>query len=238
MDQKQKTNVEDHGLLQQQQKEIIALGPIPIYGQQKDIYSYRTEVYASSAGLLFLKNYAGYYSVTVQNKIIALCDNKGHVNKLKYLIDHPKSIAPIHKMNESEALILILQNIPTDFSITHIAAHQDDNTKYSGLSVNAQLNVDADYLATKNITIPLNRKLESQPFVLCMNGKYLHASISKDIKAKSHEKEARLFLRKKYKWNVRVFQRIAWSELSYSLNKQAFNNKIGIKKFMPHRLPQ
>ena len=236
MDQKQKTNVEDHGLLQQQQKEIIALGPIPIYGQQKDIYSYRTEVYASLAGLLFLKNYAGYYSVTVQNKIIPLCDNKGHVNKLKYLIDHPKSIAPIHKMNESEAPIFILQNVPTDFSITHIAAYQVDNTKYNDLSVNVQLNVDADYLATKNITIPLNRKLESQPFVLYMNGKYLHASISKDIKAKSHEKEARLFLRKKYKWNAQVFQSITRDELSFTLNKQAFNNKIRIRKFMHHRL--
>ena len=160
------------------------------------------------------------------------------MNELKYLIDHPKSIAPIHKMNESEALILILQNVPTDFSITYIAAHQDYDTKYSDLSVSSQLNVEADYLATKNITLPLNQHLESQPFVLYMNDKYLHANISKDIRAKSHEKEARLFLRKKYKWNVRVFQRIAWSELSYSLNKQAFNNKIGIKKFMPHRLPQ
>ena len=107
-------------------------------------------------------------------------------------------------MNESEALILILQNIPTDFSITHIAAHQDDNTKYSGLSVNAQLNVDADYLATKTITLPLNQHLGSQPFVLYVNGKYVHANISKDIRAKSHEKEERLFKKKKYKENARV----------------------------------
>ena len=167
-------------------KEIIASGPIPIYGQQKDIHSYRTEVYASLAVLLFLRHYAEYYSVTVQNKVVAICDNKGYVNKLKYSLDNPKSIAPIHKMNESEALILILQNVPNDFSITHIAAHQDDNTNYGDLSVNAQLNVDADYLATKNITLPLNQHLESQPFALYMNEKYLHANISKDIRARSH----------------------------------------------------
>ena len=199
MDQKQKQNMEDHGLLQ---KKKLASGPIPIYGQQKDIHSYRTEVNTSLAGLLFLKHYADSYWVTVQNKIVALCDNKGYVNKLKYPIDHPKSIAPIHKMNESEALILILQNIPTDFSITHIAAHQDDNTKYSGLSVNAQLNVDADYLASKNITLPLNQHLGSQPFVLYV--KYVHANISKDIRAKCHEKEERLFKKKKYKKNAWV----------------------------------
>ena len=52
-------------------------------------------------------------------------------------------------MIESEALILILQNVPNNFSITHIAAHQNDNTNYGDLPVNAQLNVDADYLATK-----------------------------------------------------------------------------------------
>ena len=57
--------MEDHELLQQQQKEIIASGPIPIYGQQKDIHSYHTEVYASLASLLFLRHYADYYSVTV-----------------------------------------------------------------------------------------------------------------------------------------------------------------------------
>ena len=199
MDQKQQQNVEDHGLLQQQQQEIIASGPLPIYGQQKDIYSYRTEVYASLAGLLFLRHYADYYSVTVQNKVVALCDNKGYVNKLKYLLDNPKSITPIHKMIESEALILILQNVPNNFSITHIAAHQNDNTNYGDLPVNAQLNVDADYLATKNITLPLIQHLESQPFALYMNGKYLHANISKDIRAKNYEKEASLFLRNKYK---------------------------------------
>ena len=94
------------------------------------------------AGLLFLRHYADYYSVTVQNKVVGICDNKGYVNKLNYLLDNPKSIAPIHKMNESEALILILQNVPNDFSITHIAAHQVDNTNYGDLSVNAHLNVD------------------------------------------------------------------------------------------------
>ena len=40
-------------------------------------------------------------------------------------------------MNKSEALLLILQNTPNDFSITHIVAHQDDHTKYSDLPVNA-----------------------------------------------------------------------------------------------------
>ena len=79
-------------------------------------------------------------------------DNKEYVDKLQYLIDRPKSIAPIHKMNELEALLLILQNIPNDFSIMHIAAHQDNHTKYSDLSVNAQLNADADCHAEKNIT--------------------------------------------------------------------------------------
>ena len=55
-------------------------------------------------------------------------------------------------MNESEALILILQNIPTNFSVLHIVDHQDDNTTYSDLLVYAQLNVDVDHLAIKNIT--------------------------------------------------------------------------------------
>ena len=110
-------------------KESIALGRISIYGQQKNIHSYHTEVYASLTGLLFLKHCADYYSVKVQNKTVALCDNKGYVNKLQYLIGHPKSIAPTHKMNESEALILILKNIPTNFSIQHIVVHQDDNIK-------------------------------------------------------------------------------------------------------------
>ena len=217
MDQKQQQNTEDHGLLQQQQKETIASGPIPIYGQQKDIHSYRIEVYASLAGLLFLKHYADYYSVKVQNEIVALCDNKRYVNKLQYLIEHPNSIASIHKMNESEALIFILQNIPTNFSILHIAAHQDDNTKYSDLPIYVHLNVDVDHLATKNITHPLNQHLDSQPFVLYMNGKYLHANIGKDITAKSHEKEARLFLRKEYNWNALVLQKRAWYELTFSL---------------------
>ena len=77
--------------------------------------------------------------------------------------------------------------------------------------------MDVDYLATKNITLPLNQHLKSQPFALYMNRKYLHANISKDIRAKSHEKEVRLFLRKKYNWDVRVFQSIPLQELLFIL---------------------
>lgn len=131
-------------------------------------------------------------------------------------------------MNESKALTLILQNTPTNFSILHIASHQDDNTNYNNLPVYAQLNVDADHLATKNITLPLNKHLESQLFTLYMNGKYLHVNISKDIRAKSHEKKARQFLRKKYDWNARVFQSIAWHKLTFSFKKQK-NRRSTIK---------
>ena len=131
-------------------------------------------------------------------------------------------------MNESEAPIFILQNVPTDFSITYIAAHQDYDTKYSDLSVSSQLNVEADYLATKNITLPLNKHLDSRIFALYMNGKYLHANISKDIRAKSHEKKARQFLRKKYIWNARVVHSIAWHKLTFSFKKQK-NRRSTIK---------
>ena len=180
------------------------------------------------AGLLFLQNYVDYYSVKVHNKIVALCDNKGYVNKLQKLIKYPKSIALIHKMNESKALILILQNILTNFSILYTTSHQDDNTNYNNLPVYAQLNVDADHLATKNITLPLNKHLDSRIFALYMNGKYLHANISKDIRAKSHEKKARQFLRKKYIWNARVVHSIAWHKLTFSFKKQK-NRRSTIK---------
>ena len=61
-----------------------------------------------------------------------------------------------NKLKEQDALQTVLSLIPPNFSIRHIKAHQDDNESYNNLTLDAKLNVDANYIATNNVSIPIN----------------------------------------------------------------------------------
>ena len=50
----------------------------------------------------------------------------------------------LHKNTEAEALSIILQLSPSNFTIEHVKGHQDDKITYNDLDVKAQLNIDAD----------------------------------------------------------------------------------------------
>jgi len=61
----------------------LTSGYLLIFGQQKDINSYRTEIYASLTSLLFLQSYSELFMVEILNPIDAICDNKCYVTRLK-----------------------------------------------------------------------------------------------------------------------------------------------------------
>lgn len=46
------------------------------FGQIRLTNSYRSEVYASLAAQLFLKNYAEFFRITIANKVTSYCNDK------------------------------------------------------------------------------------------------------------------------------------------------------------------
>ena len=89
----------------------------PNFGKISAINSYRVEVYVFLAATLSLHLYSVYYKVLVHNKINALCDNQAYVNKLTYPLEDEYHQQGLHKNTEAEAFSIILQLLPSNFTI-------------------------------------------------------------------------------------------------------------------------
>jgi hypothetical protein len=82
------------------------------------------------------------------------CNNLGLVRKLTYFFTH--RLAPIKCVLHSEYDVLaqsflLLQAYSITPEILHVKGHQDDKTPYVKLPLPAQLNCDADKLATTEL---------------------------------------------------------------------------------------
>ena len=128
-------------------------------------------MYASLASIVFIHYYAKYLKIQLHNKFTALCDNGAYVNRLQQLMEDPYQFRNSYNNNEPEVITIILQCLPDHFTIQHIFGHQDDNTKRKYLSIYANLNKDADHLATKYTTISINIPVSSMPFAVYVKTK-------------------------------------------------------------------
>ena len=95
--------------------------------------------------------------------------NQAQANKLTWLLEDEYHQQGLHKNTEAEALTIILQLLPVNFTIEHIKGHQDDKVKYNELDTKAQLNIDADSIATGTASIPINTHAISLPFAMYIN---------------------------------------------------------------------
>ena len=121
--------------------------------------SHRAEAYGRISILLFLVRYAEYrekpHSTSLQ--AITYCNNSGVLNTVIRLKRGVKS--PHRQLNpDHDALVTIAElsaKLPENFRTKHVHGHHDNRLEYEELSQPAQLNVDADELAT----IPHSRNL-------------------------------------------------------------------------------
>ena len=143
----------------------------------------------------------------------------------------------MHKNTEAEALTIILQLLPKNFSIEHVKSHQDDKVAYNELDTKAQLNIDADSIATATASIPINTHAISLPFAMYINNQYTHHRPDHSIRIASHQHEAHTFLKNKYRWSSKVFHSINWDSHGSCLLTLNDSLKRFSLRFIHHRLP-
>jgi hypothetical protein len=120
-----------------------------------DPWSYRAEGYAMVSGLSFLHHLCLFYQHLNQLPVKKLyCNNLGLVRKLTHFFTY--RLAPIKCVLHSEYNVLaqsflLLQAYSVTPEIFHVKGHQDDKTPYANLPLPAQLNCDADKLATTEL---------------------------------------------------------------------------------------
>ena len=179
-------------------------GHNPAFGRHVDINSYHSEIYASLSSLTFLECFCDYFSLQLNNVIHATCDNKSYATKLNEFISHPYNKLFIHKIEESEAYLVILSCLPANFVITHIKGHQDETKPYHDLTITEKLNVDTDTIAPSCATKPIIIDLPSAPFAIFVKWKYIHLS--------PHKNNTRSKFRRRSK---NVYSSKIWVEFPY-----------------------
>jgi hypothetical protein len=120
-----------------------------------DQWSYRAEGYAMASGLTFLHHLCLYCKHLNQLPLTQIyCDNLGLVRKLNYFFTY--RLAPVKCVLHSKydvlaQSLLLLQEYSITPEILHVKGHQDDDNPYQNLPLPAQLNCDADSLATTEL---------------------------------------------------------------------------------------
>ena len=143
----------------------------------------------------FLHLYSVYYKCPVHNTIYALCDSQSYVNKSTWLLEDKYHQPGLHNNTEAETLFIILQLLPSNFTMEHVTEHQDDKIKYNDLDVKAQLNINTNFIATATSTILINTHVIALPFAININNKYIHHRPDHFICIDSHKHETQLFLK-------------------------------------------
>ena len=103
---------------------------------------------------------------------------------------------------------IILNIVPANYKILHVYGHQDEKIKYKKITIDAKINVDSDRLATTNKNLPINTNINSYPFSNYIKGKYAHHHSYESIRIESHADEAQDWLKPKYSWSSKEFQKL------------------------------
>ena len=117
-----------------------------------DPRSYRAEGLTGLTVLKHISTFCGRLQLPPLRRLN--CNNLGLVKKVSYFSKY--HLAPVKCVLHSEYDVLfqafqLLNAYPTQPGILHVEGHQDDKIPYINLPLPAQLNVDADRLATREL---------------------------------------------------------------------------------------
>ena len=143
----------------------------------------------------------------------------------------------IHKIKKHEAYIALLPLIPKHFHLSRVKGHQDDLKAWDELTIPKHLDIQADFIATKQAKPPLNIPLPSAPFTIYIHKKYIHLNFQQCIRDSCNEQEAKSFLQSKYNWNTSTIQNIEWNLQSTCYRTLSTSEKRNISRYIHHRLP-
>ena len=207
---------------------VIAIGIVRVVSGQCpvpgfDPRSYRAKGYGMLCGLLFLKHlclYCGHInSMPLQT---VYCDNLGLITKVNKLLQF--RLAPTQAALHSEYDVLatihfLLQAFPQLPTISHVKGHQDDDTDYEDLSLPAQLNCDADVLATAELRdypttcthVPLLPPAQTQ---LSIGGITVSRKLAPTIRRQNGLRLLKKYMHERFDWSNNILESVNWDAFS------------------------
>jgi exonuclease III len=199
----------------------VAQGQCPVPGF--DPRSYRAEGYGMLCGLLFIQHlctYCGHLNLIPLHTMY--CDNLGLVSKTNKLLSF--RLAPTQAALHSEYDVLVtihdlLKSLPHLPIINHVKGHQDAKVAYQDLPLPAQLNCDADVLATAELRqfpttcthVPL---LPSAKVQLSLGGVTVTRKLSATIRRQHGLGLMKFYMNDRFLWSNSTIESVNWDAFS------------------------
>ena len=200
----------------------------PCYGA--DPTSYRAEGYGLLSICRFLQGMRHQFGTNIQQCHV-WCDNKTMVNRINNRPKDLDRIYPNEKLASEWDVLLEIWHSLLDYeeenhpTFSHVKGHQDRDKPYHKLSLQAQLNVDADKLADGYITD--NPNLDYSTTIMMPHTEVLlhltRGTLTYKLKrALRMERTGPPLLKKlqeKYKWSDATAQDINWEAARLAMNR-------------------
>ena len=210
--------------------------------------AFRSESYGILGTITFLKLQHDYLNINwpANKKLHLYCDNKGLIQRLNNHLHSP--ITPReYLLTDSDVELQILwsfdalQQTGIHIRLFHVKGHQDNTIPYDELSRPAQLNVQADKLAT----IQLKKKQRSTPYyrlpaskvMLVINRQEITAGFKFFIRNAYLTPDLRTYMIDKFNWHATVPDMIWWKPHGKVLSRLSPMNSTRIRKWIFNHLP-
>jgi hypothetical protein len=219
---------------------VIATGCGPAESHPSLAEPFRAETYALAAAAAFIEQMLEHFRITANDHVWHfIMDNTSLIREMEHLRLEART-AKWNLRQDADILHLankLLLDIPANF--THIKSHQDRVKTDKPLSFQAQLNIMADELATRQrekMTAP--RTQVTTPFKhLIIDGVNITRDSQKWLLDTASRIPIQQYYYEKHKWNSSTFQNINWSAQQTVLSRYEVNDQRRILKFVHGWLP-
>jgi exonuclease III len=214
----------------------------PVFGSQPS--SYRAEGYGMLAVLRFLKHLSVFYGNPLNSGFTHYIDNDALVTNVNILenmrggpvdmdsgaLEHPLR-SDWDVLNE---IRYTLGELPQNRTFKWVKGHQDRERSYDQLSLDAQLNVDADRLAgdyqqRKGAPHPEVPRFPHNPAQLVLSGQTITAGYKGRIRYAASSPALLQTIKERYNWDDQVIQMIDWPAHSSAIRSKHKQRVIIIK---------
>jgi hypothetical protein len=174
-------------------------------------------------GLLFLRHlclFCNHLNTIPLHTIY--CDNEGLIKKSKKLLSFRLAATASALHSEYNVLATIkslITGLATPPTITHVHGHQDDDTDYADLPLPAQLNCDADVLATEELaerptTCTLVPLMPAAKVQFSIGGRTVTWKLPATVRRQYRLRLLKRYMKERFCWNNDTTESVAWDTFS------------------------
>ena len=210
-------------------------------------HSFRAEVCALHTGVTLVQELHRFYHPlpsTQDGQLTIHTDSESMIKKLRRLRTYPIAI---HRAvldsdwDVLQALHAKLQAFPTYPSINHVTSHQDNHKPVDQLPLPAQLNVEADTMATAGL-----QAAQPTPHVtfdptcqasLVVRGATCTGDIKPAIRASHHLQPLLTYYNQRFEWSQQTSETIDWQIFQVPFRRQCNKHHHFTHKFCMRKLP-